>query len=178
MSELQLRRRDDGTLVLSRMPPFLAMALRRVPERLGADQPDAVRRRLYPDPSEDEEAAADWRRTQHPELFALLADARQILLADLATLRPTRSERTWSVEIPERHVQAWLTALHAAAVALGAVWNVEAQDMRIGHGYSADPRGAAIFEIDLLAWIQGTLLEYLAPPLGEDAGGGDKPEGP
>lgn len=163
MIELRATRGDDGTLVLDGIPPLLAGFLREIPALLGADQPDAVRRRLYPDPSLDEEVAAEWRRAQHPELFALMADSKRIVEHDLVSLHRPKRKRSFRLEIAAAHVAAWISALNAARLALGAVHEVTAADMDPGREPTYDERGLAILRIDLYGWLQATLIE--ATPL-------------
>lgn len=161
MNGLSLRRGKDGALVVGRIPPLLDAVLRELPSLLGPEQPEAAKRRLFPDPSTDPEAAAEWRRTQHPELFALLADARTIVERDLASLTPGRGGSR--LTIPADHANAWISALNAARLALGAVHEVKAADMDAEAEPSLDERGWAILRIHLYAWLQATLIDG-APP--------------
>lgn len=163
MNGLRVSRAKDGALRIDGVPATLVQVLREMPGLLGADQPEAVRRRLFPDPSDDEETAAEWRRTQHPELFALLADARTIVEADLRSMAPGSSKRTWRLEIPAAHAAAWISALNAARLALGAKHEITAADMDPDREPTTDERGLAILRIDLYAWLQVALIEATAP---------------
>jgi Domain of unknown function (DUF2017) len=157
--ELSVSRGAGGVLSVHGIPPLLAQFLRELPGLLGKDQPDAVRRRLYPDPSLDAEIAAEWRRAQHPELFALIADSKRIVEADLVSLHRPKRKRTFSFEIAPAHVSAWISALNAGRLALGAVHEVTAADMDPEREPSYDDRGLAILRIDLYGWLQATLIE-------------------
>jgi hypothetical protein len=159
----------DGRIVLEGMTGLVTEVLRELPGFLGADQPDVVRKRLYPDPCDDEEAAAEWRRTQHPELFALLANAKQIVERDLPSIRPDLQPRTWRMEIPTAHLPAWISALNAARLTLGALNDVTAVDMDPDREPAYDERGIAILRIDLYAWVQSTLIHVVAPDAGDEA---------
>ena len=163
MSGLRVSRSPDGALRVEGVPDALARVIREMPGLLGADQPEAVRKRLFPDASDDEETAADWRRTQHPELFALLADARTIVESDLRSLTRGSPKRTWRLAIPAAHAAAWISALNAARLALGALHEVTAADMDPDREPTADERGLAILRIDLYAWLQVALIEATAP---------------
>ena len=159
--ELSLRRNADGSLAVSRIPPLLDAVLRELPSFLGPEQPDAAKKRLFPDPGGDPEQVEEWRRTQHPELFALLADARAIVERDLASLTIARGGSKLS--IPADHLNAWISALNAARLALGAVHEVTSADMESDTEPAPDTRGLAILRIHLYAWLQATLIEG-APP--------------
>jgi hypothetical protein len=158
---LSLRRDADGALVVGRIPPLLDAVLRDLPSLLGAEQPDAAKRRLFPDQGGDPETVAEWRRTQHPELFALLADARSIVERDLASLTPGRLGSR--LKIPAAHANAWIAALNAARLALGAVHEVTSEDMESESEPPLDERGWAILRIHLYAWLQATLIDAIPP---------------
>lgn len=163
MSRLRVTRGEGGAWIVEGVTEDLAFVLRELPGLLGADQPDAVRKRLFPDPSDDEEMAAEWRRTQHPELFALLADARTVVESDLPSLARGFPARKWRLEIPQAHLTAWISALNAARLALGAVHEVTAADMDPERLAPDTERGLAILRIDLYGWLQGALIEATSP---------------
>ncbi len=156
---LRIRVRKDGGVTVWMIPPLLAQFVLELPGLLDTDQPDAVRRRLFPDPSEDPDIAAEWRRAQHPELFALLADARSVVERDLPSIAPAPSGRSFHLRIAAGHVPAWISALNAGRLALGAVHDVTAGDMDAGRRPTYDERGLAILRIDLYGWLQGALIE-------------------
>ena len=169
MSELRAVRKPDGAIVVDGIPPLLAEVVRELPGRLGAEQPDVVKRRLFPVPTEDDQVADEWRRTQHPELFALVADAKRIVAHDLPSLRRGKLARTWRLEIPAAHVPGWIGGLNAARLALGAVFDVSADDMDPEREPSYDERGLAVLRIELYGWLQGTLIDAIAPDEAEPA---------
>lgn len=146
---------------MTRIPTLTAVLLRELPGLLGADQPPEVRARLFPDASEDETIAEEWRRTQHPELFALLADAKGIVEADLAALWAQDGEETWSMRIPGDHVTAWVSALNAARLALAARFDLAKPDRELDMRTISDERGLAALEMDQFAWFQARLIGAL-----------------
>jgi hypothetical protein len=152
-------REEDGTLVVEEIAAPLAAVLPELPALLAPDQPDAVRRRLFPDPSDDEEVSAEWRMKQHPELFALLADARRIVETDLASMRLYPDKTAWRLDIPPTHVHAWISALNAARLALGAREGITADDMAGLADYTRDRRGLTVLRIELFGILQAALLE-------------------
>lgn len=200
----RLERYADGRLAFEDLaPPFLILILE-VPQLLDVDgQPEAARARLFPEPGDDPRMREEWRRLVHPELFALLASARAIVLRDLRGLRPSPSELgmgTWRLEIPPEHVNAWISALNAARLTLGAIHGIESEeDLRVGEegpedeGDPADPpeaeRRLAVTKIHLLGELQAMLILDQCPPPpgffprmvegetgpGDEAGPGDGP---
>jgi hypothetical protein len=148
----------------------LALWLVELPELIGRDQPPAVRRRLYPPPGDDEQMREEWERLMVPELFALLASSRDIVRKDLGPLAKRLVEAEESFEdgelvVPPEHVNGWISALNAARLALGAIYEVNADDMSEDrHPVVFDAREAAIARIDVFAWFQGTLIHGTHPP--------------
>jgi hypothetical protein len=145
----RLRRGDDGGLRFEGLAPWHVGILVEVPALLDPDQPEDVRRRLYPTPSDDEERNAEWRKLVHPELFALVASAREIVSRDLAGLEPdpeVPEPPTWRLAIPAEHLRAWLGALNSARLTLGCRHGITEKDM---DGTAEDEiEGAADDEVD------------------------------
>jgi hypothetical protein len=152
-------RRDADRVVVENITPDLAAVLSELSDHIGSDQPEVVRRRLLPDPSDDEEIAAEWRIRQHPELLALLADARRIVESDLPGLRQEGHRPRFSLSFPAAHLDAWISALNAARLALGARYDVTSDQMDPDYVPSDHDAALALMRIDLYAWLQGTLIE-------------------
>jgi hypothetical protein len=171
----RLERLPDGGIAIEDLTPPFVFILFQVPGLLGPDQPDEVRRRLFPDPSEADEIRKDWERLVRPELYALLASAREIVVKDLRKLLPTGA--TSRLEIPAPHVNAWISALNAARLALGTVHGIEDEDDLHPFGdvdddddddevVELDERHLAIVKIHLLGELQALLVLEQDPEAG------------
>jgi len=139
----QLTRMSDGSLRFSELAPWFVGVLVQLPDLLDPDQPEAVSQRLYPQPSDDDEIQKDWEKYVRPELFALVASAREIVLKDIGNLRlgpdpdPTGDSgdllppglAMCSLDIPGEHVQGWISALNVARLTLSTRFEVEDTDM-------------------------------------------------
>jgi hypothetical protein len=154
-----ISRADDGSLVIEEIAAPLAAVLHELPGLLVPEQGDAVKARLFPVPTDDEDAAAEWRMKQHPELFALLADARRVVEQDLASLRLYPDKTAWRLDVPQAHAHAWISALNAARLALGASHGITAQEMNGERDLTYDAQGLAVLRIDLYGILQMALLE-------------------
>ena len=172
-------RDDDGNLVLRFLPRHFDELLLEIPDLLAEDPPDAVRERLFPTLSDDEETNREWVKLVHPELYSLLASAREIVSRDLESLRRPGS-LSRSLEIPQPHRHAWISALNAARLALAAANGIEEDDM--DHERPLDfenERDRAVVKIHLLAEIQAMLIhEELPPPEDVQDDGFDSPAAP
>mgnify|MGYP002623447665 CR=1 FL=1 len=176
----RLERYADGRLAFEDLAPAFLLLLMEVPDLLKTDeQPDEVHRRLFPDPGDDAAMKEEWARFVHPELFSLLASAREIVLHDLANVRPSSPEigmGTWRMEIPPDHVNGWISALNAARLALGAIQGIESEDDL--HAFDDTPEGEeeddapvefderrfVITKIHLLGELQAMLIMDQCPP--------------
>ncbi len=170
MSTPSLSPTDDGGLVFQNLAPWFVSVLLELPELFDEDQPDEVKERLYPEPSGDPEHSDEWKKYVHPELFALIASARAIVMKDLASLSPVDEDAllgTWQVTIPKEHVNAWISALNTARVTLGAANDVDEEDMVEEHPdqESWDERRLAVAKIHLLGWLQQMIIEHKHPPM-------------
>ena len=150
-----LDRLSDGSLRFTEIAPWFYSVLLEVPELLDSDQPEAVSQRLYPEPSDDPEIRESWDKYVRPDLFALIASARDIVLHDLGNIGrvelPPTSEQAddpvelmdelalWKLDIPVGHVQAWISALNVARLTLSTRFAIEDDDM--GEGDDAEDDG-------------------------------------
>lgn len=185
----RVTRQPDGSVSIDGLFPLHIAALTEVPDLI--DKPDGeTRKRLFPEPSDDQHQREDWDRLVRPELFALLASAREILLRDLAGVGPADAVGgvpRWKVTVPAPHVNAWISALNAARLALGAEHGVATEadlrpdlvekDGRI----EVDERTLAVIKIGALAEIQALLIldglpEGERPPRTEEEGPGEEDE--
>ena len=179
-----LQRRSDGSLVLENLVPPLLNELLELPGLLAPDQPDEVQRRLYPSPSDDEELEETWRKHVRPELFALVASAREIVTRDLGGLELVDEETfLWRMEIPETHINAWLSALQVARLTLGSLHEIEEPELELelddddedDEPEEWDEKRAAVARIGLLGWLQSMIVEEQnPPPSGDEPLGADR----
>lgn len=152
----------DGSVSIAGLQPAFVAALVDLPQVLQDDGNEKVRRRLYPEPSEDRAQQEEWSRLVRPELFALVASSREIVTKDLARLRRARGRQAvWNLKIPSRHVNAWLSALQAARLALGARHDIGEAEMEGRTTDLDETRQLALVKIHILAWIQELLVEAM-----------------
>jgi hypothetical protein len=155
-----VRVRKDGSVSIVGLQPAFVAALMDLPQALQDDGNEKVRRRLYPEPSEDRAQQEEWARFVRPELFALVASAREIVSKDLARLsRAKGRQAVWNLKIPARHVSAWMSALQAARLALGARHDIGEAEMEGRVTALDETRQLALAKIHILAWIQELLIE-------------------
>jgi len=163
MIDPSAERMPDGAILLKDLTPWFLAELLRLPELLHPDQPDRVKRRLYPDASETDEAIRDeWRRLVHPELFALLSSATEIVERDLESLDLGDDLRAGRMVIPKGHAPAWISALNAARLTLSELYEIGEEEMAAAEsGQPVDlgqEKTMALARIHLLAWLQEAII--------------------
>jgi hypothetical protein len=157
----KIEKSPEGAFVLRHLPPILALAVRELPDLLSDDAP-GIRRRLtgspYPEGSED---ARQWEKHAVPDLDHLFRDARDLVLKDLPSLAPEpRSRGRFRMEIPAKHLRAWLSSLAAVRVALADEHGITEEEMeRELPPVLVDGKQRALLFIHLLGWLQGLLVE-------------------
>ena len=161
MREPKAGRTPDGDIVLHHLPPLLRDVILQLPALIADDAP-GVEDRLFPDAYGGEGMESEeWRRLAVPELRHLFASARALVTSDLAGLTRERNlAPSWRLTIPGPHLQAWLSSLAAARVALGGAHDLDAAAMdRPLPVRIADRKDRAVILIHMLGWIQGMLVE-------------------
>ena len=172
-------RMSDGGIRLDELAPWFVGVLLELPDLLHSNQPEEVSKRLYPDPSDDEQQKKDWEKFVRPELFALVATAREIVMKDIGGMGPTRFDEEdegglalWSIDIPAEHLQGWISALNVARLTLSEKFKVEDGDMAEPDDEELDDdeierldeKRFAVARIHLLGWLQQMLIEEESPP--------------
>ena len=153
-----VHRDEDGDVILRGLSPWLVAAIFELPGILAAEPSNEVRKRLFPSPSEDDaEMEEEWARLVHPELFSLLASAREIVERDIGNL---------SLTVPADHVQAWISALNAARLTLAETHGIDEGDLD-GEPDTSDwseEKEGAVVRLEMLGWLQEMLIRAVAPP--------------
>jgi hypothetical protein len=152
----------DGSVVIEPLGHWHVETLVELPELLAKDQPDAVLERLFPRASErDETINLEWERLVVPELVALLASARELVVKDLEGFEPIEPPGglTWRLRIPQKHRSAWISALQAARLTLSARFGIAEEDMERPLDRIQNERDLALWKVHELGWLQGSLIE-------------------
>lgn len=155
---MEVERDPDGTLVCRNLSAFHVDTLVHLPGLL-TSQDDRVRDRLLPRTYEADEDEDQWRRYGVPDLEHLFASRVEIINKDLESLAQDGAV-TFSLKIPERHTNAWVSSLNAARLALFVLHELEEADMEREPDDLADfEKELAVVRIHVLAFMQELLLE-------------------
>ncbi len=149
----------DEVALLQTLPAQLAPFLEGGPTP--SEGTDPVRDRLFPraylDPTE-EEAEHNWQDMVHSDLVREKAAALAVLAETLE--RVAGSDRDVKIILDRAEVEAWLSALNDARLALGTTIGI-ADDHDPELIDPSDPGSQPFFIYDWLTMLQGTILEVV-----------------
>jgi hypothetical protein len=158
-------RRRDGSLDVTLEQPELEL-IRDLPDQLRSlyegDRDDPARERLFPraylDPTE-EQAEQEWQELVHPDLLAGRLEALERLAATVEGAQAARRDRV-VVHVGPDDVQAWLSVLNDARLALGTRLGVT-DDTDVSELTADDPDAAIVAAYTWLTYLEGELVETL-----------------
>ncbi len=157
--------REDGGFELHEWPAWAARVIEEMAVLAGPDVPDdRARARLFPVALDEPDAAAEWRRNVHPDLFALFASAQEIVTRDHTAAERDADGAIVLLSIPAAHVPAWIAAINAARLHLGAAHDVDAAAMESAFEDLADDVRPAVVRIEMLGELQYHLIRAVDPP--------------
>lgn len=153
---MKLSATDDGALDLEEVPAFLFQLLKEIPPRAASDDP-RVESRFYPSPAEEECLQEDWKSLVQPELQSLFLSAREVVTADLRCA--TEENGIFTMNIPRNHMDAWLSTLNQARLAIAEENHFQESDLSVETSPApADPRSLALFQIGFYGFLQECLV--------------------
>ncbi|MHC4938393.1 MAG: DUF2017 family protein [Planctomycetota bacterium] len=172
MMSPRVTRMSDGSVRVGDLAPWFVGVMLELPDLLQSDQPEEVSKRLYPEPSDDEKINEDWEKYVRPELFALVASAREIVIKDIGNMGPDEDAgglALWNLDIPAQHIQAWISALNVARLTLSEKHKVHEGDMEEPDELDEEEdewseKRFAVARIHLLGYLQQILIEAESPP--------------
>ena len=154
---MKLTATEGGALELEEIPPFLFELLKAVPLRAASSDPQ-VENRFFPAPAEDELLVEDWQSLVQPELHELFLSAREVVQADLRGASETGEGL--SMEIPSKHMDAWLNTLNQSRLAIAEENNFGEKDLSEEIVPDAsNPRSLALFQISFYGFLQECLVK-------------------
>jgi hypothetical protein len=167
-------RLDDGYL-FGGLTRQCVDTLKGVPMLVESQDP-RVRERLLPEPYDDQEADAQWRRHAVPELERLFASRLHMVRKDLGAMQVLKDTDSWILQVPDGHTNAWLATLNAARLSLYVLNDLAPELMEREGVEKANPKQQeALQRIHFLAEMQCVLLGDFDGEAGEPPGEPDDP---
>jgi hypothetical protein len=158
--------RNNGTLEISEIDPFLAELLRQVPASGNPEAVPAAERRLFSvpaDPQKEKELCAEWKLYVEPELRRIFESATETVENDLRQLGDHEKPFANStLRIPIGNSEAWLNALNRARLALAAKFDFTETELS-DHYRSpiGSRRDLSLFQVNFYGFLQEFILREL-----------------
>ena len=157
--------RNNGTLEISEIDPFLAELLRQVPASTQSEAVPAVEQRLFSAPAapNEKEFCAEWKIYVEPELRRLFQTCTETVESDLRQLGDNEkpfANRT--LRIPVAHSEAWLNALNQARLALATKYDFSEEEL--GDRYRSpigSRRDLSLFQVNFYGFLQEFILREM-----------------
>lgn len=157
--------RNNGSLEINEIDPFLAELLRQIPVSTNPDSVRAAEQRLYSAPAgpNEKEFCADWKVYVEPGLRRLFQTSTETVESDLRQLaegdKPF-SNRT--LRIPHQHSEAWLNALNQARLAIAAKYDfTEAELCDHYRSPIGSRRDLSLFQVNFYGFLQEFILREM-----------------
>ena len=161
---MQIARTEEGSFIVSDLEPPLIGFFMAIPEAANPGENAAANERLYPKPSADREIREEWQEYVEPGLREWFESATSTVKGDLRQL-----ETTETLTIDPEHVDAWLSALNQARLALASRFEVNDADMeRPVSPVLQNERELALFQIHFYGFLQECLIKGLESEDGEE----------
>jgi len=157
--------RNNGTLEISEIDPFLAELLRQIPTSANPEAVPAAEQRLFSAPAapDEKEFCAEWKVYVEPELRRLFQSATETVASDLKQLaEQDKPFANGSLRIPQEHSDAWLNALNQARLAIAAKYAFSEAELC---DYYRSPIGSrrdlSLFQVNFYGFLQEFILREM-----------------
>lgn len=157
--------RNNGTLAIDEIDPFLAELLRQIPSSADPAGNTAAESRLYSAPAapNEKELRAEWKVYVEPELRRLFQSATEVVASDLRQLGEKEKPFANSgLRIPMEHADAWLNTLNQARLSLVAKFNFSEAELS-DHYRSpiGSRRDLSLFQVNFYGFLQEFILREM-----------------
>lgn len=158
--------RNNGTLEISEIDPFLAELLRQVPASGNPEAVPAAAARIFSPPADATKhpnVCAEWKLYVEPELRRIFESATETVERDLQQLGgQDKPFANGTLSIPIGNSEAWLNALNRARLALAAKFDfTEAELCDHYRSPIGSRRDLSLFQVNFYGFLQEFILREL-----------------
>jgi formate dehydrogenase maturation protein FdhE len=165
---MEISRFDDKTILIADLDLFFVELLRQIPVSADPMDSEAARERLYSKPAEGEserEFCDEWKSYVQPELRHLFASANKTVEGDLEKFEEKKhsDEMTaYALRIPVNHLDAWLSSLNQARLALAARYNFSDKELEATFPANLETaRELSLLQIHFYGFLQEVFLREM-----------------
>lgn len=155
---MKIERDASGGFIFSEVETPLVELFLAIPSATDPAGSQAAQTRLFPEPTAHKEAglSEEWDEFVRPELREAFENAAVTVEGDLEPLAAGRME----LAVPLDHVDAWLSTLNQARLALAARYEVTEADLNRASAYPPrDERDLAVSQIHVYGLLQECLIQ-------------------
>ncbi|HEX8311868.1 MAG TPA: DUF2017 family protein [Chthoniobacteraceae bacterium] len=151
---------DEEGIVLGKVDGFVTELLRGIITHAQSDDPH-VQRRLFSEPTggREPEFEGEWAEYVHPDLQDTFRSALDVVQGDIAHLSQTNFPA--AVKIPIHHLDAWLSGLNQARLAISERYRFTEEEMEEEMGGGQDARTMALFQMHFYGLLMECFLQQL-----------------
>lgn len=162
---MRLRSNDDGTWEIQRLRELEFLMLGKLEGAVDTSDLPEAHDRLYQSPlgrvpvdEAEDEMVEDWEGLVHPDLRDQFRSALEVVLADMDGFkgRKRQGEMEYSLVVPKKHADDWVSALNQARLVLH-----ERHDLPDEDGVLDGEGGAEQWMALLQSEVYGTIIEFL-----------------
>jgi hypothetical protein len=155
----------NGILQIRRIDSLFADLLRKLPKATDPGSHKNAHDRLFSRPSKDTDPdfLAEWETYVTPDLKHIFQDANKTVAMDIQCLEMETSEKeqSWSLSIPEEHLNQWLNSLNQARLVLFALNNFTEEDMDLVPPHIIETeRELNLLQIQFYGYVQELILKF------------------
>lgn len=160
---MKIQRLDAKTIALEEIDGLIGELLRQIPASADPDGSEAATERLFPSLTEgrDPEADEEWREYVEPGLRELFLDAVSVVRDDLKNFPAKGSAAAHELQLPVKHLEAWIHALNQARLALAARHAFSESELEHEIPTEGGARAFALFQIHFYGLLQEFFLRQL-----------------
>jgi hypothetical protein len=160
---MKILRLDEKTVALEEIDSVVADLLRKIAPSADPTGSEAATARLFPRPTGGREPTAEeeWREYVEPDLRELFRDAVGVVEDDLKNLPATGPGALRGLNLPVKHLEAWIHALNQARLALAARHDFTEHELERDLPLEGGPRSFVLFQIHFYGLLQEFFLRQL-----------------
>ena len=160
---MKIQRLNANTIALEEIDGLIGELLRQIPESADPSGNAAATERLFPSLTEGREpdADADWREYVEPGLRELFLDAVSVVREDLKDFPAKTTAVHRALQLPVKHLEAWIHALNQARLALAARHGFTERELEREIPTEGGARAFALFQVHFYGLLQEFFLRQL-----------------
>ena len=160
---MTVTRLDEQTLAIGELDLLGVELLHQIPVSAEPADNTDVHDRFFPSPSGGRDARldGDWQNYVEPGLRELFQDCLEVIESDLADFPGDTPQDYYTLQLPLKHLEAWIHGLNQARLALAARYDFTEEEMESRMPVTGDVRAFGLFQVHVYGFLQECFLREL-----------------